>query len=1530
MEGPAGAGYNEGPSSGPTMAKRKKRKRFRRWARRLVLLLMCCALVLYIWRDSLVFPYVRDTLEELVYEQTGVELKIGKLQGSIFDALELRDVELVRMPSWGVLRELSVGKLRIEYSLAQIDRVEAVDLHAIIEALPMDEWDDTGRFFPEVPLPTLPPIVDVSNADVTVTYWWQEEEGNIADSVVVKDGRIFCDRNEIVIASPSVRAVIVPHGSVRLTGKHHEWGFYDLKVFHDAELLAEATADLTGFPLGSFPFSVQFRYPGMTPLSTYAVIDQDSMRGRVVADSLDFAKLPLWFRVPDVTMDGVFDGTGSFRIDPDDPDDQDAPTEFAWAEGFWDNAQLGVIDLDSADLSFEYDGGTVIFEHLDAYRETAWFKAQGARFFAEGGWEGLLGSLYIEDFEGQTADLAELFPDRQPLDELGAGLPFGLRIDGNVDEEVVVLDAHLTWDERAATVTNAFLFIAPGAPARSFMDIENIALTGGDVQSFLAHHGVEVPASGDVAGLAHLWGNFIDPRLELDLRVPELVVADHRAEVVTSSVVIDTGGVTVRGMTVREPQNGLYMAGGGTYDFGADSLAFVLRGRARPTHITSGALETEAAIAARVEGSAARPEAWVQVRLEDPSLVGLELDTAAFTFRLNRDRAGFEGTLRAPEAELVWRAETPDLRADTIAIDLRSLAVRDGAHWFRAEAGQLRAGADFLRLEPLTLRGASARVTLDAVWDYATEVGVSVDAVDVVLDELLAPWLEAELPELPFDRLTGDLLFDSSGVAFRDLFARSEEATLSASGRLGFDSTAVIGLLASAVDLARFIDPLGELPPVRLNTVSGSIVGKLPRPDAKFSISASLPWQDSLDLSCLAEVVTESAGFSIPSSSLRVDGVTVGSVTGRMPYGLFDGDEDAMPNVVFALDVAAESLRFAPLREVWSDGRLQAVLHYGRTRRGLGLTGTITGDSCRLGPGDWAQPYDFVVRLRPERSGHHSELWLARPGPLGVETLLVAAGRVPLTVAREIGWQPGGELDLRFTSRPLHPGLVPRPLSDTLWVGGRLSFHGTLKGLPTRPEIDLAGELENLHMLSGAISELDGNLWLNGRWPDQAAVEVAGSLGPFSCFAVGDLERRDGRWWLDGEAHGWAEELFGLPSLFPKRLRYAGGAATFDIAAEGPLDELRTEGRARLRDATLKAVADLPAVENLDLDLDLRGDSIEVVSGRGTLGGSDFRLDGGLRVGTDPLLNLALDGENLLLYRDEGTVTRGDVKLRVRGPLSSLVIGDTVTLRYGRVTRDLLANPLEALLETGLQQSTPWRMAVRTGPLSTARYDLTFLTDEPVEVRSVLFRGELSTTALKLRGTGRNPWLEGNLTIDRADYFLPTTVIRGEVGQLSFSADRPFDPELTIQGRSRILNYQVELRVVGNLSDPELSINTLPPMSDNDARNFLLTGRPPEGIAGGAFDDRRAAAFGNVAVFVARDYFVKSLSSTNEWESFWRDVLESIEIEVGGGAVDETYIEVGLPVAEEVLLEGDRLYVIGERSSLGSINGGLRIVFSIP
>ncbi len=1511
---------------------RRRKKFFRRWTRRLLILMAGLAVVFYLWRDSLIFPRLARFVEDQVFLETGVQIRIGSMSGSLYDALEFHDLELLAAPSWGVLRKLQCGKLRIEYSLAQIDRVLLVDPVVIVDLPPMSQWEDKGGgFLPELDLPTLPPIIDVANADVIVTYFWETDEGLVPDSVVVTSARVFCDQRIIQAMSPHVEAAIVPDGAVRLTGKHQEWGFHDLQIFHDEGHLASANCDLSNFPLGTMNFTIVPQLHPFTALKVFAIIDQDSLHGRIVAENADFGQLPPWFRVPDIEMLGQFSGLGRFRTN-------DKVTQ-AWLQGVWQDPTLGVIELDSAHVDLFFEEGDLHFQSLQAYRGTSQLDARSAFFDADDGWLGLLSTLSIEEFRASTANLDELFPEGARLPTVADSLPVAVRVAGHIDEGALILsEGRLSWDQREAHSTVAYLFIQPDEPGASHIDAE-LEIEAGTLESYLERTGVRLPLRANIDGVAHLRGTIVEPLLELKLKAPDLRADEHHGTAGLHAFV-DRQGVRVKKLDLKVNEDQLELYAEGLLDFGADSLGLVVDGSVQPGHCSQEGFDNRMTIDGELTGSISEPRLTAQLNASRPQIGSWQLDTLAVEVKSQGARLELDAWLFEPRASMRLDAVCADVTADSLGFQLRELVVRNGAEEHRAHDVALGLGGARLELPFLLLEGDSSRVILSGGWNYGSEAEASLDAQRIDVSGLLVPWFDGPLPELRFDELSSTLRLDSLGLAFHNLFARSRQARLAASGRIDYDTGVVAGIQASSVDLTRFLAPLApNLPTVELQSLSGRLSGKLRSPDGSFRVQALLPLGDSLHVACNGLVETGEQKLRVPACDVQINGVLVGSVRGQIPLAMLQGGPQ-VAELDVEIDVSAESLQLAELAGIWEAGKLRGKLHYGRAARGVGLSGWLSGQNCKLGPEDWAQRYNFELELQPDRVGHQTRMWLGRRALENLtDTLLVASGRVPWSMVPEPGWLPGGEFDMRFASRILHPGLVPAALSDSLWVGGRLRFEGTLHGRPEAPVFDLKAELENLHLQSGAITELGGQLWAHAELPGQVDVDLRGVLGPFACMAELDFSA-DGdagasllspaAWRLDSEIRGWADELFGLSALFPKRLRYAQGSASFNLSSHGRLDQLETAGRAWVRDATLKTVAEFPAIENLDLELALQEDSLRIVTGRGNLGGSPFILRGGIANADDPRFDLALDGDNLLLYRDEEVNTRGDVRLRVRGPYSALQIGDSVYLRYGRITRNLVGNPLEALLETGLQRSTPQRLAMRTGPLSTASYDLTLITEEPVLIQTVLFRGQLSTSSLRLRGTGQNPWLEGILTIDNADYFLPTTVVRGEIGQLAFSAERPFDPELTIQGRSRILNYQVELRVVGNLSSPQLAINTLPPMSDNEARAFLLTGRPPTDVRGGAFDNRRAAAFGNVAVFVARDYFVKSLSSSNEWENFWREILERIEIEVGGGSVEESYIEVGLPIAEDVIFDEDRLYIVGERSSLGSINGGLKIVFRIP
>jgi hypothetical protein len=130
--------------------------------------------------------------------------------------------------------------------------------------------------------------------------------------------------------------------------------------------------------------------------------------------------------------------------------------------------------------------------------------------------------------------------------------------------------------------------------------------------------------------------------------------------------------------------------------------------------------------------------------------------------------------------------------------------------------------------------------------------------------------------------------------------------------------------------------------------------------------------------------------------------------------------------------------------------------------------------------------------------------------------------------------------------------------------------------------------------------------------------------------------------------------------------------------------------------------------------------------------------------------------------------------------------------------------------------------------------------------------------------------------------------------------------------------------VEGNVTEPIITMSSVPPLESEELLLFVTTGQPPQEAA------NAQEALGTVAVYLAQDWLRRFFGdlSTQEEES----LFDRIEIEFGRDATNQgaETIEGRFLLRRDNLFENDALFLTGERDAYSDFNLGLRIRFLFP
>ncbi len=352
-------------------------------------------------------------------------------------------------------------------------------------------------------------------------------------------------------------------------------------------------------------------------------------------------------------------------------------------------------------------------------------------------------------------------------------------------------------------------------------------------------------------------------------------------------------------------------------------------------------------------------------------------------------------------------------------------------------------------------------------------------------------------------------------------------------------------------------------------------------------------------------------------------------------------------------------------------------------------------------------------------------------------------------------------------------------------------------------------------------------------------------------------------------------DLAWLAPLLPRSWR-PSGALDADVKLRGapggpvPEGELRLEG-ARFHVALLRQDVG-PVRARIVVEPDrLRFAPLRVPARRGSL-----ELTGSLGIPwtTGPRADLvaALDGFEV---RRPGLLqTRVHGELKLEGPLDAPRLRGDVELREMLVQLpegdDRLAREIRVI---GLDDDVTREDASRSG--ARASWDVTVRVPRGTWVRglgaNVEIEGELQASS----EAGAPPRYAGAMRIVRGTYRLEGRSFDIQQGVAAFTGSTELDPQIHLVALRRVRDVTIIAVLSGWSSDPQLELQSEPPLPRDDLLAYLIFGRPTDQV-GGQNDRALAAVAGEMAGRIAMERFSGLLLE--------RLPIDTIELDAGGEA----------------------------------------------
>jgi autotransporter translocation and assembly factor TamB len=282
--------------------------------------------------------------------------------------------------------------------------------------------------------------------------------------------------------------------------------------------------------------------------------------------------------------------------------------------------------------------------------------------------------------------------------------------------------------------------------------------------------------------------------------------------------------------------------------------------------------------------------------------------------------------------------------------------------------------------------------------------------------------------------------------------------------------------------------------------------------------------------------------------------------------------------------------------------------------------------------------------------------------------------------------------------------------------------------------------------------------------------------------------------------------------------------------------------------AILFKEADMPAARDVKLRLRFDGTRVFIQEAGALLAGGAVGARGSVDWSdpANPKLDAVLTAREALVLRDESISLRANGDVTCRGSLRKASVTGKVELVRGRVFKEIEFLPLS--LPNQLPPAPPAVTVSREGPpqlpppFDQWNFNVDITTRDPVRLMGNVLNGGV-VSDLHLRGAGARLVLEGKASLKDARVRLPFSRMSLSRGEVIFSRDRPFDPQLDVQGDSFVNGYQVTLHAYGRALDPKLRFSSSPPLPEGEIATLLATGATSGDLKSGEGEAANRAAF---------------------------------------------------------------------------------------
>lgn len=450
--------------------------------------------------------------------------------------------------------------------------------------------------------------------------------------------------------------------------------------------------------------------------------------------------------------------------------------------------------------------------------------------------------------------------------------------------------------------------------------------------------------------------------------------------------------------------------------------------------------------------------------------------------------------------------------------------------------------------------------------------------------------------------------------------------------------------------------------------------------------------------------------------------------------------------------------------------------------------------------------------------------------------------RLALDVASDIGHANSSlniainDSDLDFVLCAFNKNLCNDPAAD---LGFSAQLSSKWQGRAWE-KMSGGGEIRQLSLQKTGFSlslQQPAQLSLNEGKYNTAPIELMGPASKIKLSVSGDMKDGTLKNGLSGESS------LKIIEFITPLIEEAQGRIKLNANISGTTRATRFDGGVNLRDGFLRLKGVDATIENLNGDIGLSGDQAELSEMRGSLGGGQIQVSGGveLYLNRPPIFNIELYGrDNRLKFFPVSYAEVEEAQLSFTGDHPPYLFGGQAKIR-----KTLMRNNFDMSGGQKQLQNARYLPSKKGDGSSFYEVKIHAVAEQGVFVENDLFDAEFRGDITLLNNfeypeiIGKAELIKGRLLFRSTAFILDHAIVK-------LPSPEIFRPQFSVGGSTIVNNYKISLFASGTPDEPKISFSSSPPLSQGDILSLLAFGFKGEDTKGVRQDDLSAITYSEV------------------------------------------------------------------------------------